>query len=176
MSGFDDIRDGLVLTDEGPLLLGEVPMILTPRWFFVGIMARVEKEAGRDCASRVFYDAAWDGAYRWAEVQIASGLRGRAVMEQYLGSMTLRGWGKFRIEAFDDTAGTATIVLHNSAVALEMGVTGSAVCYWIPGAMAGCMQAVLDHAGCRMKTLGREVSCSSQGNARCEFTVEASRV
>jgi predicted hydrocarbon binding protein len=177
MSDFDEIKENLALDDKGTLLLGDVPMILTPRWFFVGIMARLEKEVGLDCASSVLYGAAWDGAYRWAEAQVSSGLEGRAVMDQYLGSMTLRGWGRFTIEAFDDAAGTGRFLLYNSAVARERGETGAEVCSWIPGAMAGCMQAIIDRAGrYGIKVTGSEVSCASQGKTICEFAVGPAQV
>jgi len=171
METFQQIKDQLELTADDRMVLGQVPMILTPLWFFVGIMKRVEEKAGRDTASAIFYEAGYEGAYNWAKVQIENGLTGRAVMDQYLNSMTYRGWGRFEIVSFDRENGKGKFRFHNSAVALEYGRTGSRVCLWVPGALAGGFQAVLDHAGSNLKVEGREVTCFSRDQRPCEFVV-----
>jgi len=171
MENFQDIKDQLTLTEDSRLMLGQVPMILTPRWFFVGIMKRVADKAGPDLASEIYYEAAYDGAYKWAKVQMESGLNGRVVMEQYLGSMTHRGWGRFEIISFDKENGKGRFRYFNSAVALEYGNTGNAVCIWVSGALAGGFQAILDQSGQELIVKGREDSCLSQGLPYCEFTV-----
>jgi len=172
VDAFKELKDKLVLSPDNRLLLDGVAMILTPRWFFVGIMKRVVEEAGPEVAARVFYQAGWEGAYNWAKVQIERGLDGRAVVEQYLGSMTYRGWGRFEIVSFEEAEGRGRFRFYNSAVALEYGRTGGQVCLWVPGAMAGAFQAVLDQAGRGLKVRGREVQCLSQGRPHCEFVVE----
>jgi len=172
LESFNRIKDRLTLTEDNRLMLSEVPMILTPRWFFVGIMKRVAEKAGSDIASEIYYEAAFDGAYKWAKVQMESGLKGRAVVEQYLGSMTHRGWGRFEINRFDEENGTGRFRYFHSAVALEYGNTGNAVCLWVPGALAGGFQAVLDQSDRDVMVKGREDSCLSQGLPYCEFAVD----
>ncbi len=97
METFKELTKRLELGENNCLKLDTVPMILMPRWFFVGIMKRVVTEAGPDVASKIYYAAGYEGAYNWSKVQIDKGLSGSAVMEQYLGSMTSRGWGRFEI-------------------------------------------------------------------------------
>ncbi len=172
MEFFNRLKDQLFITEDDRLMLGGVPMILTPRWFLVGIMKRVAEKAGPELASDIFYEAAFEGAYKWSRVQMENGLNGRAVMEQYLGSMTHRGWGRFEIIDFEPENGKGRFRFYNSAVALEYGKTGSAVCVWVPGALAGGFQAILDPSGYDLKVKGRETTCLSQGFPHCEFTVE----
>lgn len=175
MSKADELKgltDQLELTDDDRLQLGPVAMVLMPRWFFVGIMRRVIDRTGLETASAIYYDAGWEGAYNWNKAQMDLGLEGRAVMEQYLGSMTTRGWGRFEIKAWEPDKGRGEFLWHNSAPALEMNFTGQPICLWGPGAMAGGMQAIIDAAGLEMKVVGREVDCLSAGADRCRIVVE----
>jgi hypothetical protein len=168
---FETLKNQLTLTADNQLMIGSVAMILMPAWFFTGILKRTIKEAGFETAAKVYYDAGYDGAYKWGQVQIESGLTGRKIMEQYLGSMTHRGWGRFEIVFFDDTSGQGLFRLHNSAVALNHGLTDEVVCIWVPGALAGAMQVILDHSGGEIRVKGREVQCFAQDRSYCEFTV-----
>jgi predicted hydrocarbon binding protein len=146
-------------------------MVLMPRWFFVGILKRVVAEAGADTAANIYYQAGYEGAYNWSKVQIDKGLRGSAVMEQYLGSMTSRGWGRFEIISLDEANGRGVFRLHNSALALELGQTEVASCLWVPGALAGSMQVISGHKDASLKVRGREVQCLSAGAPFCEYIV-----
>ena len=133
MSELKDLLAQLELTEDNRLMLGEVAVIMMPAWFFSGILKRVKEQAGPEIAAKVYYEAGWEGAYNWSKVQLAKGLKGREVMAQYLGSMTVRGWGRFEIVEFDQAAGTGLFRYHNSAVALQQGNVGEAICYWVPG-------------------------------------------
>jgi len=93
-------------------------------------------------------------------------------MEQYLGSMSHRGWGRFEIVEFDANRGQGRFRLFNSAVALSYGVVSQAVCIWVPGALAGAMQVILDHTGKETQVKGRETRCFCQGQTHCEFAVQ----
>jgi len=172
MDPFQDLKNQLVFSDDNRVMLGSVAMILMPAWFFTGIVQRVVKEAGPDTAARIYYDAGYDGAYQWGKVQIGAGLTGREIMEQYLGSMSHRGWGRFEIVKFDDNSGDGRFRLYNSAVALSYGVVDETVCIWVPGALAGAMQVIVDHAQKEIRVTGREAQCFSQGQTYCEFVVE----
>jgi predicted hydrocarbon binding protein len=172
MNPFQQLKDRLKLTEDNQLMLDRVPMILTPRWFFVGIMKRVVDTAGKDIASKIYYEAGYDGAYGWGMVQIKNGLSGREVMSQYLDSMTYRGWGRFEIVDFEEDNGKGRFRYYNSAVSLELGPGEDPVCFWVPGALAGCFQAILENAGSNLKARGLEINCLSQGQPFCEFLVE----
>lgn len=171
MAQFEQLKNQLVLTGDNRLMLGSVAMILMPAWFFTGIVQRVATEAGAETAAKIYYDAGYDGAYQWGKVQIEAGLTGREIMEQYLGSMSQRGWGRFEIVKFDANRGTGRFRLYNSAVALSYGVVNLAVCIWVPGALAGAMQIILDHAEKEIRVNGKETQCFSQGQTYCEFAV-----
>jgi predicted hydrocarbon binding protein len=172
MDTFKELINRLELTDNNQLELDTVPMILMPRWFFVGIMQRVVAEAGSDTASKIYYAAGYEGAYNWSKVQIEKGLRGSDILQQYLGSMTHRGWGHFEILHFDESTGRGSFRLHNSALALELGRAGEAGCLWVPGALAGSMQVILEHNGSALKVRGKETQCLSTGGPFCEYIVE----
>jgi predicted hydrocarbon binding protein len=172
MDTFKELISRLELTDNKRLVLDEVPVVLMPRWFFVGIMKRVVAEAGSQIAAKIYYEAGHEGAYKWSKVQIEKGLKGSAVLEQYLNSMTSRGWGRFEILNFDEEEGQGNFRLHSSALALEQGRTGESVCLWVPGAMAGSMQAILEYHGSELKVRGQEVQCLSTGQPFCEYIVE----
>jgi hypothetical protein len=172
MQAFKELISRLELSEDNCLMLDTVPMILMPRWFFAGIMKRVVSEAGPQIASRIYYDAGYEGAYNWSKVQIEKGLRGIDIIKQYLGSMTHRGWGRFDILKFDDAKGQGNYRLHHSALALEQGQTGKASCLWVPGALAGSMQAVLESKGNPLKVGGKEIRCLSTGEPFCEYIVE----
>jgi len=171
MDTFKELINRLELTENKRLVLDGIPMVLMPRWFFVGIMKRVVTEAGPDIASKIYYDAGYEGAYNWSKVQIEKGLRGLEIIEQYLGSMTHRGWGRFEILDFDEEKGRGNFRLHNSALALEQGRTGESICLWVPGAMAGSMQAILEQHGSELKVRGQETQCLSAGQPFCEYIV-----
>ncbi len=172
METFRGLIKRLELTAENRLVLDEVPMALMPLWFFAGIMKRVETAGGRGAAAKIYYEAGYEGAYKWSKVQIENGLQGSAVLQQYLSSMTSRGWGRFEIVSLDENRGRAVFRLHHSALALEQGRTDEASCLWVPGAMAGSMQAILDGSDSQLKVAGKEIQCLSTGKPFCEFIVE----
>ena len=172
MDTFKELINRLELTDDNRLVLDTVPMVLMPRWFFVGILKRVVAEAGNETAANVYYQAGYEGAYNWSKVQIDKGLSGSAVMEQYLGSMTSRGWGRFEIVILDEANGRGVFRLHNSALALELGRTEAVSCLWVPGALAGSMQVISGLQDDSLKIRGREVQCLSTGAPYCEYIVE----
>jgi predicted hydrocarbon binding protein len=173
MEKFDLLKKRLVLTDEYCLRLDTVPMVLMPRWFFVAIKKQIEKLSGDDISKQVYYNAGYEGATLWAQTQIKeAGLSGKAIMEQYLGSASMRGWGRFAILSFKKDEGKGHFQLYNSAVAEETGHSDRTVCDHLPGSLAGAFQAILDHDGKTLKVIGRETKCICQGDQWCEFIVE----
>ncbi|MBW2441205.1 MAG: 4-vinyl reductase [Deltaproteobacteria bacterium] len=172
METFSELINRLNLTAENRLELDEVPMVLMPLWFFVGIMKRIGAEVGSGRAAEIYYDAGYEGAYKWSKVQIENGLKGPAVLEQYLNSMTNRGWGRFEILSLEEKDGRALFRLHHSAIALEQGLSEAPSCHWVPGAMAGSLQAILESKGNPLKVIGKEIGCLSAGQPYCEIIVE----
>ena len=142
MEEFDGLIKSLELTDDHRLMLESVPMVLMPRWFFGAIMRCLEEAAGKEVARKVYYAAAYEGAYKWGQAQVEKGLRGRKIMEQYLGSLSIRGWGGFEIINLDLDQGRGVFRLYNSATAQELGRGEGEVCHQMPGAMAGAVRDI----------------------------------
>lgn len=162
----------LKLTPEHRLMLENVPMVLMPRWFFVAIKQQLEQLCDAQTARQVLYRAGWEGATKWVNEQMTrKGLEGRAVMEQYMASASLRGWGNLKITAYDETVARVTVTLTNSAVAEENGQVGRTVCDHLPGSIAGAMQSILAHAGTQRKLIGRETKCIAKGDKHCVFEI-----
>jgi len=171
-TAYQNLKSHLNLTPEQRLMLDSVPMVLMPRWFFVAIKRQVEELCDPETARQVYYRAGWEGATKWVQVQMdQAGLSGRAVLEQYMNSASLRGWGRLKITEYDEAAARVVVTLANSAVAEESGQTGRAVCDHLPGSIAGAFNAILERAGCPKKLTGREINCLAKGDDRCEFEV-----
>ena len=172
METFENLKNRLALTEQEQLMLESVPMLLMPRWFFVAIKKQVESLAGKEISKKVYYEAGYEGASKWAQTQMKeAGLSGRAVIEQYLASASVRGWGRFEILDFDQERGYGKFRIHHSAVAEETGLVKETVCDHLPGSIAGAFQTILDHARVARKVQGREVKCISNGDSFCEFVV-----
>ena len=169
---YQALKDKLNLSPEHRLMLESIPMVLLPRWFFVAIKEQLERFCDVETARKVFYQAGWEGATKWANEQMTrNGLDGRAVMEQYMASAGLRGWGDLKITAYNETTARVTVTLTNSAVAEETGQVGRTVCDHFPGSIAGAMQRILDNTGQHQQLIGRETKCIAKGDAHCEFEI-----
>ena len=168
---FAELKAKLDLTEEQRLMLDTVPMVLMPRWFFVAIKKQTENLCDRETARRIYYQAGWEGAEKWAQVQMEAGLTGRAVMEQYMNSAAIRGWGRTEITEYDENAGRVVVKLNHSSVAEETGSSDLPVCDHLPGSVAGAMTAILEHKGIHKQLIGKETKCLSQGKGECVFEV-----
>ncbi|MCF8076822.1 MAG: membrane dipeptidase [Desulfotignum sp.] len=165
----------LKLTSEQRLMLDSIPMVLFPRWFFVSIKKQIEKQSDLETARKIYYQAGWEGAVKWTQKHIETeGLSGRALLEQYMNSAGLRGWGKLTIAEYDEQAPRAVIHLTHSAVAEEMGDVGRTVCDHLPGSIAGAFQTILTTSGgSSKKIIGRETKCLANGDDKCVFEITA---
>lgn len=171
-ANYQSLAAKLNLTPEHRLMLESVPMVLMPRWFFVAIKQQLEKLCDVETARKVFYQAGWEGATKWANEQMTrNGLDGRAVMEQYMTSASLRGWGDLKITDYNESTTRVTVTLTNSAVAEETGQVGRTVCDHLPGSIAGAMQTILENTGQHQKMIGRETKCVAKGDTHCEFEI-----
>ena len=80
-----EIKAGLTMDKYHRLILAKLPMILTPRMFFVNIQKKVDEFAGIDISHRIYYNAAFESAYNYMEnskkVYVISG---KDLLQQYL--------------------------------------------------------------------------------------------
>jgi predicted hydrocarbon binding protein len=173
MEAFESLKKRLNFDRRHRILLGVVPMILTPRWFFVNVQKELEKACGRKVAKEVYYRAGFESAYKFCKtLRQSEGLDGSDTVGVYLDSMSLRGWGKFRIVRLDVGGGIGLFRLERSAFADEYGSVGQTVCHCWPGAMAGALQEVIDAYSLDRVVRGREVRCRGKGEPFCEFLVQ----
>ena len=172
MRSFDDLKSKLKFDKNHRILLGIVPMILTPRWFFVNVQKELEKAGGLKLAKEVYYRAGFESAYKYCRtLRKAEEIEGNHTVKAYLDSMSLRGWGKFKIVLLNEEKGEGVFRLYQSAFSEEYGSVGRMVCHCWPGAMAGALQEILDTHGLTPRVKGREVKCKARGDGYCEFIV-----
>ena len=150
-----------------------VPMIYTPRAFFVNIQKAVEEAIGVDGYRQRLYGAAYDATYAWCEVQAKRhALEGTEVFQHYLGRLSGRGWGRFALVGIDAAAGTASARLDHSALAAGFGKAGRRVCYMFDGAFAAAMDWVGAASGADYRATCRETQCAAEPDAdHCLFEV-----
>ncbi len=168
MKNFDTIKANLKLNNSG-LFLGEVPMVLIPRWFFRDILEKTIDNAGLNLAKKIYQEAGYQGAYDWCNAQMKAGYNGHKAMEQYLESMSCRGWGEFYIEKYNPEKGSG--VFHYKMFKPSDAPPIENLCLWVAGAMTGGVQAVLDQLGIRLKATGKELSCTNHGKESCKISV-----
>ena len=121
MRSFDDLKSKIKFDKNYRILLGIVPMILTPRWFFVNIQKELEKAGGLKLAKEVYYRAGFESAYKYCQtLRKAEEIEGSHTVQAYLDSMSLRGWGKFKIVLLDEERGKGFFDFTNQLLAKSM--------------------------------------------------------
>ncbi|MCK4784242.1 MAG: 4-vinyl reductase [Desulfobacteraceae bacterium] len=172
MRPFDDLKSKIKFDKNYRILLGIVPMILILRWFFVNIQKELEKAGGLKLAKEVYYRAGFESAYKYCQtLRKAEEIEGSHTVQAYLDSMSLRGWGKFKIVLLDEERRKGVFRLYQSAFGEEYGSVGRMVCHCWPGAMAGAVQEIINTYGFDLRVKGREVKCRARGEDYCEFVV-----
>jgi len=169
----NQIKDRLTMDEAHRLILSNLPMILTPRMFFVSIQKKVEELSGTDVARLVFYQAAFESAYKYLEnSKEVYAITGKDLLQQYLDSLSARGWGEFEILELAEERGKGRVRLKHSAISEEYGRTGRSVCHVWAGALAGSVKLLAEEGGNNTEVRGVETHCLSKGDSYCEFTME----
>ena len=169
----DEIKAGLTMDRDHRLILAKLPMILTPRMFFVNLQKKVEEISGIDIGYLVYYKAAFESAYRYMEnSEKIYMITGKDLLQQYLDSLSVRGWGRFEISQLDENKGKGRVHLDNSAIAEEFGMVGRSVCHAWAGALAGSIQFLTNRRDKEIEVSGTEPLCLSKGDPYCEFVVK----
>ncbi|MBW2059292.1 MAG: 4-vinyl reductase [Deltaproteobacteria bacterium] len=168
----DEIKTALTMDEAHRLILADLPMILTPRMFFVNIQKKVEELSGIDTGRRVYYQAAFESAYRYTEnSRRVYGITGSDLLQQYLDSLSARGWGRFEILELAEEMGVGRVRLTNSVIAEEFGNVGRSVCHAVAGALAGSIEYLARNHRPEARVRGTEPLCMSKGDPCCEFVV-----
>jgi predicted hydrocarbon binding protein len=169
----EQIKEKLTIDGAGRLVLAGLPMILTPRMFFANIQKRVDETCGEGKGRHIYYQAAFESAYRYMKnSREVYDITGRDILQQYLDSLSVRGWGKFELLELAEEKGEGRIRLNHSGMAEEFGHVGRSVCHVWAGAMAGAIQYLVEEHNKATKVRGRELMCLSKGDPHCEFVVE----
>ena len=151
-----------------------VPMIYTPRTFFVNVQMVVEDAIGIESYRERLRKAAYDATYAWCGTQAAlHQISGPAVFHHYLDRLSKRGWGRFSLIEANWEVGTARARLDHSALAAAFGTAGRRVCYMFDGAFAAAMDWVGTTIGRDHRTTCTETRCRAEdGTGHCAFTVK----
>ena len=81
-------------------------MILTPRWFFVNVQKELEKAGGLSWPRKSITGQALRAPISIAGPrESAEGITGTETIQRYLASMSIRGWGRFKIVQLDEKKG-----------------------------------------------------------------------
>jgi predicted hydrocarbon binding protein len=168
----EDIKAQLTIDEEHRLILAKLPMIMTPRMFFVNIQKKIEEISGGDASRLIYYQAAFESAYNYMKnSKKLYMIAGTDLLQQYLDSLSIRGWGKFQILRLDEEKGEGCVQLKHSAIAEEYGSVGRTVCHAWAGALAGAGQFLADEHKKEMEVRGHERLCVSKGDPHCEFVL-----
>jgi hypothetical protein len=160
-------------TDTGHWITDGVPMVYTPRAFFVNIQKAVEDAIGIEGYRERLYEAAYDATFAWCGTQAElHGLDSVAVFRHYLDRLSKRGWGRFSLVEADWEAGTARARLDHSAIAAGFGKSRRRVCYMFDGAFAAAMDWVGEAKGQEFRSTCTELTCAAQeDHDHCVFAV-----
>ena len=155
-----------------------LPMIYLPRHFLVNMLKGVEAAIGSAGYRAMFYDSSDLSALQWCRAEAKThGLDAPATFRHYLKRLGQRGYGQIEITALDATAGTASVVVKNSAFALGWGKeAGKPVCTIFEGSFAGGLRYVLEDAGRAGTPVCREVACAAEGHGECRFELRCEEV
>jgi len=146
-----------------------VPMILVPRHFFLNNHLAVESALGRERYAELLFQAGHKSAYVWCEKEAKThGLSGVSVFHHYMKRLSQRGWGQFKVESIDPTAGRARIQVRHSVFAVER--QSAKACYMFRGWFPGALEFVM---GGRTKLASMEVQCAAEGHDHCIFETTA---
>ncbi len=168
----ESLRRDLAFDAQGGLSLHGQPMILMPRHFFIGIMESVEALAGREAFVAIYRRAGFEGAVkfcrRFREVHRCSAAD---AVKGYLAEMSVRGWGQYRILAFDEQGPRLEVLLVSSALS-HAAVDGGRHEVWV-AAMEGAMAFLCESAGREVTLTAREVALGPEDPpGACRIHVE----
>lgn len=167
---FKDVKK-ILNFDQNEVCFGEMPIILMPLVYYGKIIDEIEKTAGAEATQKIFYNAAFDGAYPFIMQMLCSGKSPEEVIFDYHVSMRLRGWGSFELLDLSVEKGECRCSLVDSSIALALKPKKLGTCAWAAGAMAGTLQAILDSQEQDIKVKGQETKCIAKGDSNCEILV-----
>ena len=150
-----------------------LPMMYLPRHFMVNMQQGLETAMGIETYRGVIYASCELSALQWCRKEaVTHALSPLDTFRHYLKRMSQRGHGQLELVALDEVAGTADVVVRNSAYALGYGPdAGRRVCYVFEGSLAGGMAYVMEGIGHAGRPVCREVACMAEGHSACRFEV-----
>lgn len=151
-----------------------MPMLYVPRHFLANLLRDTEAALGSVAFRAMLFGSAETSARQWcAAEQRTHGFSALDTFRHYLKRLSQRGYGQFEITALDTDAGTATVVVRNSAFALANLQAGRPVCAMFEGSFAGGLRHVLADAGRDAPVQCEETACLAAGAPECVFSLRA---
>jgi len=160
--------------DTGRWSVDGLPMILVPQHFFLNNHYAVEAALGAEQLENILRPAGYKSAYFWCQKEAGyHKLDGVAVFRHYMKRITQRGWGQFEIVDIAPEAGTARVMLKNSAMVDEAHRNcGRKVCYMFAAWLEGSIEYVTESAGLKRRVKAQEIYCAAEGkHDHCMFEV-----
>jgi hypothetical protein len=157
--------------DTGIWRTDGLPMIYLPRHFLVNLQQSIEAAIGVAAYRDILYASSDLSALQWCRAEAKThGLAPAETYRHYLQRLSQRGHGRAELTALDEAAGTATVTVRHSAMALGYGpATGRPVCALFEGSFGGGLRYVLEMAGRAGEPRCREVACIAMGHPECRF-------
>jgi predicted hydrocarbon binding protein len=152
-----------------------LPMVFTPRHFFMSMVEAMEAAVGPAAAATHLYDAGFRSAETWCRLERErTGMGAIEVVHFYLERLSQRGWGRFALSDLDPATGTGTVTLHHSSFVAHYGSdAGRKVCGLCAGWAPGALTAAGTSLGRPWRLRGAETQCAAEGHTHCEFSVTA---
>ena len=166
LQDFDHLKRNLTLSGNGAVLLFEERAAIAPVEGLRALHRELER-ADPAVARRALY--AMGHAMGRHVARVAAGRTkavGAELLRASLGYLSLKGWGKHSITAFDPAR--PRLAVRSFATLLAKGAGQKAPAdHVVAGALAGVFSAVTGVNG-----VGKETRCRAAGGPYCEFVVE----
>ena len=150
-----------------------LPMMYLPRHFMVNMQQAIEGAMGVAAYRAILYQSCHLSALQWCRAEARThGLAPEETFRHYTRRMSQRGHGQVEVARLDAAAGTAELVVRNSAYALGYGAAaGRRVCYVFEGSFAGGMAYLREALGLPGAPRCEEIACFAEGAPECRFAV-----
>ena len=138
---------------------------------FVSLRRKLEEIMGRAANGFVYREGEQTGAAytRFIESKFRRDLERLSALDRfrfYLDWLSRIGYGRFRVEAFDERTHSASVALEDGIEAESYGEASAPVCFSTAGIL-GHVAGIL----CNCTVLTTETECRAAGSAHCEFKI-----
>lgn len=161
----EQIFSKLNFDNQGRLMLGNMYIIILPRYIISKIQREVENIVGDIACSLIMYKVGFDIGYN-----VASRIKGNnkgIILRKFINTLASRGWGNFELENCDLNTPLIKVKV-NSCYAEDLRPSKSPQCHLIRGLLSGAVQYLV---GDNIKVKGVEHECIAMGHDFCRIEI-----